>query len=183
MLPECLSAVRAASIKQSANEMPGAPLFTGISEGVDSGFLCQNTALASPCRTGVYCLRLSALSLAKSSHSVFLCQNTSLASPCRTARTACGSPPCLLAKSSRYIWGGSNIDALNPTYLGHFQEWCSETLINKAFQGCLPGNAQSTRASGHALSRIRSLRSTQNPLGAAAGAGQLGGNKGLIVRA
>ena len=46
MLPECLSAVRAASIKQSANEMPGAPLFTGISEGVDSGFLRQNTSLA-----------------------------------------------------------------------------------------------------------------------------------------
>ena len=46
MLPECLSAVWAASIKQSANEMPGAPLFTGISEGVDSGILYQNIALA-----------------------------------------------------------------------------------------------------------------------------------------
>ena len=72
--------------------------------------------------------------------------------------------PCLLAKSSRYILGISNMGALNPLYLGHLQEGCSEALINRAFQGCLPGNAQSTRASGHIFSPIRSLRSAQKPL-------------------
>ena len=73
---------------------------------------------------------------------------------------------------------------------------CSGALVNRASQRRLPGttlsipvstvplgNALSTRITGHVLSRIRQARSAHTPLGAAAGAGWLGGSKGLIVRA
>ena len=57
-------------------------------------------------------------------------------------------------KSARRSWQSLYLKYLRapdrqPAYLGHLQAGCSETLINRAFQRCLPGNALSTRVSEH----------------------------------